>query len=202
VHLSQCCEENAPRFITHGQTSRAGNADADITPVIYEALQEKGLLPTEHCTDTTYAQAKRFAQSRQEYGSDVIAPTRADHKWQGQTKRGFDAASFPVDWAAQKVTCPAGRQSLSWTPALDRRDKQLIKSKFSLRDSKACPMKTTCPTAPRPTLTIRMKEHHEALLAGRARHKEAAFWEQYRLRSGIEGTISQRVRAFGMRQSR
>jgi transposase len=173
-----------------------------VTPLIHLALSEKELLPKEHVTDTNYAEAKQFAQSREQYGIDLIAPTCDDHKWQGQAKQGFDAANFPVDWDAQKVTCPAGRESLSWTPAVDRRDNQVIKIKFSMTDCKHCLMKTACTTAPRRTLTIRMKEHHEALLAGRARQKDAEFWEKYHTRSGIEGTISQGVRAFGMRQSR
>ena len=63
-------------------------------------------------------------------------------------------------------------------------------------------MKTDCTKAPWRTLTIRMKEHHEALQAGRALQKKAEIWEKYRMRSGIEGTISQGVRAFGMRRSR
>ena len=108
--------------MTHVETRQAGNGDADVTPPIHQALKEKEFLSGEQVTDTNYAEAKQFAQSRQEYGSDLIAPTRADHKWQGRAKLGFDAASFPVDWAAQKVTCPAGRESLSWTPAIDRRD--------------------------------------------------------------------------------
>jgi transposase len=202
VHLSERCDEDAPRLITHVETSRAGNGDADVTPLIHQALKEKELLPGEHLTDTNYAEAKQFAQSREQYGIDLIAPTRADHKWQGQANLGFDAASFPVDWVAQKVTCPAGKESLSWTPAVDRRDNQVIKIKFSMTDCKCCPMKTACTTAPRRTLTIRMKEYHEALLAGIARQKRGEFWEKYRARSGIEGTISQGVRAFGMRQSR
>jgi transposase len=107
-----------------------------------------------------------------------------------------------VDWVAQKGICPAGKESLSWTPAVDRCDNEGIKIKFSITDCKACVVKTTCTTAPRRTLTIRKKEHYEALEAARNRQKDAAFWEKYAVRSGIEGTISQGVRAFGMRQSR
>ena len=49
---------------------------------------------------------------------------------------------------------------------------------------------------------IRVQEHHQALQEVRVRQKDAPFWETYRSRSGIEGTISQGVRAFGMRRSR
>src|SRR5690242_12643353 len=93
-------------------------------------------------------------------------------------------------WTGQQRRSLAkpGRASLSWTPAVDRRDNQVIK--FSMRDCKCCPMKTDCTKAPWRTLTIRMKEHHEALQAGRALQKKAEIWEKYRMRAGIEGTIS------------
>jgi transposase len=184
------------------RTSRAGNGDVDVTPVIHHALKKKDLLPREHLTDTNYAEAKQFVQSRRDYGIDLIAPTRADHKWQAQEQRGFDAASFQIDWEAQKMTCPAGRESSSWTPAVDRRDNQVIKVKFSMTDCRCCPVKTQCTTASRRAISIRTKEHHQALQAVRARQKDGAFWEKYRARSGIEATISQGVRAFGLRRTR
>jgi len=202
VHLTESCDEDAPRLITHVETSRAGNGDVDVTPMIHQALKEKELVPTEHLTDTNYAEAKQFVQSQREYGIDLIAPTRADHKWQAKEQQGFDASSFQIDWEAHKATCPAGRESLSWTPAVDRYDNQVIKIKFSIKDCKPCPMKAHCTKAQRRTISVRVKEHHQALQAVRARQKDAAFWEKYRARSGIEGTISQGVRAFGMRRSR
>ena len=42
----------------------------------------------------------------------------------------------------------------------------------------------------------------EALQAARHRQTTAEFKEQYALRAGIEGTLSQGVRAFGLRCSR
>lgn len=202
VHLTESCDEEAPRLITHVETSRAGNGDVDVTPIIHQALKEKDLVPTEHLTDTNYAEAKQFVQSQQEYGIDLIAPTRADHKWQAKEQQGFDASSFQIDWEAHKATCPAGRESVSWTPAVDGYDNQVIKIKFSMKDCKPCPMKAHCTKAPRRAISVRVKEHHQALQAARERQKDAAFWEKYRARSGIEGTISQGVRAFGMRRSR
>lgn len=124
VHLTERCDEDSPRLIRHVETSRAGNGDVDVTPVIHQALKEKDLLPKEHLTDTNYAEAKQFVQSRQQYGIDLIAPTRADHKWQAKEKQGFDTKSFHIDWDAQKAMCPAGCESLSWTPAIDRYDKE------------------------------------------------------------------------------
>lgn len=48
VHLTESCDEDAPHLITHVETSRAGNGDVDITPIIHQALQEKNVLPKEH----------------------------------------------------------------------------------------------------------------------------------------------------------
>ena len=48
VHLTESCDEDVPHLITHVETSRAGNGDVDVTPVIHQALKDKDLLPTEH----------------------------------------------------------------------------------------------------------------------------------------------------------
>jgi len=147
VHLTESCDEDLPRLITHVETSRAGNGDVDVTPVIHRALKQKDLLPKEHLTDTNYAEAKQFVQSHQQYNIDLIAPTRADHKWQAKAKQGFDASSFLIDWQAHKATCPAGRDSLSWTPARDRYDNQVIKIKCSIKDCRSCHLKQHYTTA-------------------------------------------------------
>jgi IS5 family transposase len=71
-----------------------------------------------------------------------------------------------------------------------------------MKDCKPCPLKEHCTQAPRRAISVRIKEHHQALQEARTRQKGAAFREKYRNRSGIEGTISQGVRAFGLRRSR
>ena len=49
---------------------------------------------------------------------------------------------------------------------------------------------------------MRPQAQHQALQAARRRQQTPAFAKQYALRQGIEATISQGVRAFGMRRSR
>ncbi len=46
------------------------------------------------------------------------------------------------------------------------------------------------------------RREHEALAAARARERTAKYRGLYARRQGIEGTVSQAVRAFGLRQSR
>ena len=69
-----------------------------------------------------------------------------------------------------------------------------------------CPLLSHCTRSEkkykRRTLTVRPQAQHEALQAARRRQQTSAFAKEYALREGIEATISQGVRAFGMRRSR
>jgi Transposase DDE domain len=87
---------------------------------------------------------------------------------------------------------------------VDHGDNEVIKIKFSRVDCKPCPSRALCTTTKhlRRTITIRAQEAHEALQAARRRQQSEEFKEQYKKRAGAEGTISQAVRAFGMRRSR
>ena len=50
-------------------------------------------------------------------------------------------------------------------------------------------------------LTLHPPQEHQALLAARERQRTPAFAAHYAVRAGIEGTLSQGVRAFGLRRS-
>ncbi|HLZ56444.1 MAG TPA: hypothetical protein VKR06_05800 [Ktedonosporobacter sp.] len=71
---------------------------------------QKELLPRERLTDTNYAEASNFPRIRQEYGINLIAPTRADQKWQGQAKPGFDAASLEAGLGRTKSHLPSSER--------------------------------------------------------------------------------------------
>ncbi len=77
----------------------------------------------------------------------------------------FDAESFRIDWDKQQAICPEGKTSLSWTPAVDHMDNEVIKIKFSSFDCKPCPSRIHCTTSKRlrRTVTIRSQEAYEAL---------------------------------------
>ena len=80
----------------------------------------------------------------------------------------------------------------------------MVKIEFSKRDCLACPCRAACTSAavnPR-QLSIRPQAQHEAIQTLRKRQTTQEFKERYALRSGIEGTISQGVRAFDLRRSR
>ncbi len=117
---------------------------------------------------------------------------------------GFDVANFRIDWEKKTVTCPQERQSIRWSETKTARGRSMIHIDFSPDDCTACPSRSSCTRAkdlPR-TLTLQPREEHEAIQFARRRQKTEEFVSLYSLRAGIEGTVSQGVRAFGLRQAR
>ncbi len=51
-------------------------------------------------------------------------------------------------------------------------------------------------------MTLRPRELHEALQAARAQQETSEWKGEYAARAGVEGTISQGVRRFGLRRCR
>jgi transposase len=171
---------------------------------ILEDLKQHELLPSQYWLDSGYITSKTLVSGPQDFGVEIIGPTRANYKWQARHSPGFDSSHFVIDWEKQQAICPEGHTSSSWTPALDRKHLEAVKIKFSKRDCGQCPSQKQCTTSspPRRTLTIRPKEQYLALQHARERERYASRSPHYALRDGIEGTISQGVRAFGLRRSR
>jgi transposase len=205
VHLTETCEKDAPHVITHVETTSAPVSDDARTEVIHEALKRKDLSPEQHIVDTGYVDAKLLIESQQNYQIDLVGPTRRNYHWQARQQTGFDADHFLIDWQAEQATCPEGHTSSSWTPAIDNRTNEVIKIKFSTKDCQVCPSLRLCTQSVRHvrrTVTIRPKEQYDALLARRKQETTQDFKKLYAIRAGVEGTISQGVRAMGLRRSR
>ena len=202
VHLTETCEDEAPHLIVHVATTPAPVADGEVTPTIHEGLRGAELLPGKHAVDTAYLDAELLVISRREYGVDLIGPTRPDYRWQSKAGEGFAARDFAIDWDGERATCPEGHASVSWTPAVDRGHNQVIKIKFSARDCGACPAHARCTEAKRRSITIRPRDQYEALQAARSRESSPEYRAEYHRRAGIEGTLSQGIRACGLRRSR
>jgi transposase len=113
-------------------------------------------------------------------------------------------ANFRIDWENKTVSCPQGRQSIRWSETRTARGRSMIHIEFSPSDCAACPSRPLCTRAknlPR-VLTLQPQEEHEAIQFARKRQRTEDFASIYSHRAGIEGTFSQGVRAFGLRQAR
>ena len=206
VHVTETCDDDAPHLLTHIETTPAPQADDEAIASIHQALAAHALLPEKHVVDTGYVDAKELVTSQQQYGVDLFGPTREDYHWQARQGTGCEAKHFSVHWQHECATCPAGKSSISWTPVHDRRGNPVIKIKFAVQDCRPCPLRELCTrtqsTSPRRTLTIRPHSEYMALQAARQRQATTAFKTTYNKRAGIEGTLSQSIRVFGLRHAR
>src|SRR4051794_6426155 len=206
VHLTETCEDDTPNLITNVETTPGPVADGAVTTSIHQDLADRDLLPGLHVVDTGYLDAELLVTTPAQFGVDLLGPTRKDYHWQARDGQGFDARGFTINWDDEQATCPAGRTSISWTPAVDKRRNQVIKIKFSTKDCGPCPLRAQCTrsrrASARRTITVRPQDQYEALRAAREREQTDAYTKEYARRAGVEGTLSQAVRRCGLRRSR
>jgi transposase len=203
VHLTESCDEGFPHLITNVHTTAATATDVKQLSAIQEGLAASGVLPAEHLTDASYVCGSNLVSSHARQ-IDLIGPAYKDNTWQAKADEGFDVANFRIDWEKKAVTCPEERQSIRWSETRTARGRSMIHIDFSPDDCTTCLSRSSCTRAkdlPR-TLTLQPREEHEAIQFARKRQKREEFTSLYSQRAGIEGTVSQGVRAFGMRQAR
>ena len=204
VHLTETCESDQPHLITNVETTPSTTPDVSVTDTIHQHLADQDTLPGEHLVDAGYVDAQLLADSEQEHSIDLVGPAPRDTSWQARADQGFDLASFTIDWKLNQATCPQGQLSACWFTRNDQYGTPVVYVKFPKKVCLSCPVRSQCThseSEPR-TLKMRPEAHYQALYKARKRQKTEQFKQQYAVRSGVEGTISQGIRSFGLRRSR
>ena len=204
VHLTESCDEGFPHLITDVHTTAATATDVKQLSAIQDGLARSGLLPAFQLADSSYVSGSNLVSSHARHKIDLIGPPYKDNTWQAKADQGFDVANFRIDWEKNMATCPQERKSIRWSKTKTARGRKMIHVEFAPDDCAACPSRPMCTRAknlPR-ALTLQPREEHEAIQFARRRQKTEEFASLYSQRAGIEGTVSQGVRAFGLRQAR
>jgi transposase len=204
VHVTETCDDDRPHLVTHVATTLAPEADVEQLAPIQEDLVRKGLPPSQQLVDAGYVRGRNLVRSREWHEIDLIGPVAEDHQWQAKAGDGFDVGHFRIDWEAHTVTCPGDRRSVRWCQTETARGRTMIHVDFAPTDCTPCLLRPRCTRAkslPR-SLTLQPRAEHEAIQAARQRQHTAEFAADYARRAGIEGTLSQGVRAFGLRSAR
>lgn len=204
IHVSETCEPSLPFLLTQVHTTTAAVHESQCTEDIHQALVDKALPPDEHWVDAAYIDAALLVQSQEQYGITLRGPTRPNPMWYTHVPGAYAATDFTIDWAQQQVHCPQGKTSANWVERSDAAGNHWIQVRFSSHDCTACPVRPLCTQAKRAprSLKLQPQAHYEALHAAREWFASPEGQERYKRRAAIEGTLSQGVRAFGMRRTR
>jgi transposase len=203
VHLTETCDEEEVHLITQVETTSAVLPDVAVGETIQQDLEERNLLPEQHLVDAGYVDAQWLVESKEKRDITVIGPVRQDIHWQARTKSGFALSQFQIDWENQKVTCPGGQTTKNWYSLKKYTEQDWIRVRFNRSQCAPCPLRAACTRAQHErSLLFRSREQHEALQTARQQQTTAEWKNAYDKRAGIEGTISQGVRTFGLRQAR
>jgi transposase len=204
VHITETCDKDTPNVITHVETTIAPQPDVETTEPIHKALSEKERLPSEHMVDGGYVDSELLINSQADHQVELVGPVKADIHWQTKDEHAYSIDTFDIDWEAKTVTCPQGETTKYWKPAKDANGNDIIVIRFSRPGCRDCESRSRCTRAKKESrsLTLRPQAQHEAIQKARKEQKTPQWKERYNKRAGIEGTISQGVRGFGLRQTR
>ena len=124
---------------------------------------------------------------------------------QATAQTGFDLTHFVVDWEHRQATCPMGQTSSTWKPPRPSNGRRRIAVGFSKATGQPCPCRDQCTSSRRNGRQLAIPADQatfDTLCLARAHQKTEAFKNRYKVRAGIEGTISQAVNALDIRSAR
>jgi transposase len=204
VHVSETCESTAPHLLTHVHTTPATVHEAQCTEPIQQALIEKDVPPREHFVDAAYISSELLVSSREEQDIILRGPTRPSQGWQTQVEGAYGPEQFVVDWDRQQVRCPQGHLSTAWWEHGGGQGSRPIIVEFAKHTCEMCPVRPSCTRAKHTGRRLRLppQEQYEALQAAQTWYASEEGQQRYKQRAGVEGTLSQGVRAFGLRRTR
>jgi len=204
VHVSETCDPTTPHLLTHVHTTPASVHEAQCTEPIQQALIDKGVPPQDHLVDAAYISSELLVHSREAQDIALRGPTRPSQGWQTQVEGAYTLEQFAVDWDQQQVRCPQGHLSVAWWEHGGGQGSRPIIVEFDKHTCELCPVRPSCTRAKHTGRRLRLppQDQYEALHAAQTWSASEEGLRLYKRRAGVEGTLSQGVRAFGLRRSR
>jgi len=197
VHYTETCEEGLPSLIVDVEITDATAGDNSQIPEIQKRLAELEIHPREQLADESYVSGEDLAHSAKEE-IDLFGPAQEDHG----APEGYRQADFKIDEVNKVAECPAGQKSDTWSEkVVDDDGRTKIEIRFDSKTCRECPAFGVCTTSSQGR-SLLLNPYRVEIEAARARQKTESFKLEFRLRSQIEGTISELVRAHGARYTR
>jgi transposase len=195
THITETANEKGEvNFITDITTTNACERDNETLPQIQENLEEQDLKPEQQFTDKAYITGDNLAASQD---NDIHLMGEAN---QLDNHGLFTADEFSIDHESKTATCPAGGTSCSWHEIETGKHKGDVQISFG-QQCQDCPLKEKC-TKNKRGRNLRLHRNYALLKERREESKTESFKEAMKRRPPVEGTISEMVRAHGLRRSR
>lgn len=197
IQVTETYDEDLPHLIVDIEPTSALANDSPELSNIQARLLERQIVPSEQQVDQGYMSGENIARSANQ-GIELLGVPLDDT----QGPEGFRQGDFEIDEAAQQVTCPAGQTSVVWSNRPTGEDTPCqAYVRFSAQTCQACPHFGVC-TSSSQGRSLTLHPYRHLLAERRAEAKTEAYKERLHPRAGAEGTISELVRAHGMRHAR
>jgi len=197
----QRCEKGEPTasVITAVVTQPAISSDKAALPEVETHWEYKKIKkPDVLFVDGGYTSGHELARAQEE-GRELMGPMAASPSKDGR----FKIECFDVNVEERKAICPAGHKNAQCSKLTKKKTGKInYRIEFSRKDCESCPLKEKCVAPHHNHRTNVVQEHHTLMQARRREQQGDPFKKKMEQRNGIEGTISELVRAHGMRRSR
>lgn len=197
MQVTESCDKDQPHLIVDIEPTGALATDGPELPGVQARLKAEGLVPSEQYVDQGYVSGKRMAESA-DRGIDLVGVPLGDTA----APEGFRQADFQIDEAARQVTCPEGQVSGLWSErSSEEGEPARVTVRFDGQTCRKCPAFGRC-TSSCQGRSLELHPYREVLEARRREAETEEYRKKTHLRAGIEGTISELVRAHGLRTAR
>jgi len=204
VQVTESCDEQRPRLITDVQTTLATEPDHTQVAPIQHALAERGVKPAQHLGDMGYITGETIAESAQG-GIELIGPVRPDTSPQARLEGGITLDLFEIDYAQHLARCIRENESVTWSESRDQYGKTVFHVRFEAQTCAACPLYDRCVTGRKDKpkgRALKLHATHTEVAQRRREQETPEFKALYSRRAGIEASLSEMVRAHGLRVAR
>lgn len=200
VHLTETCNNESTELLTGWLVEPANENDWGTTPRLYESLDAADWKPDRMYADAGYPTTKSLVDARNR-DSVLHAPVTKNQLPEEYT--GREAFVFGENGEVQE--CPEGAEPVEHRRRKHgSRDEALLHAVMEAEDCEDCPLQQQCPSSHSHgdkwyvPVGDRLRLRDEALAAQR----DPAWWEAYRIRSGIEASVSELKEPHGMGELR
>ena len=186
-------------MITHVEVTEACASDEQATMPVLKALDKRGQRPQELVADTAYGSGDN-AVAAERLGTELVSPVKGPPVDVEERPATVTKADFRVDARLEDpAICPAGHFATRQTP-WEHKPHHVVLT-FERRSCESCALFGVCPARPNPdgdgyVVTVDLKAAN--LKRRRRDMARGAFRQRYRIRAGIEATISELKRKHGL----